>query len=105
MPRVLLVAVAVAGGLLGCAHQPQGMSTAPQLVPLQIDAVPAQVEVFVDGASYGELQRWRGATLLLPAGPHRLELRSPGHFPLRRDLDLPPQGLALRATLRALPAP
>ena len=46
----------------------------------------------------------RARRIALRAGPHRLELRAPGHFPAYRDLELPSAG-ELRLDLALRPDP
>ncbi len=70
-----------------------------RLASVAVRVAPASAELRVDGRA-----RPGARELSLTAGPHTLELTSPGHRPLRRELDLRPgQRAELDVTLEALP--
>lgn len=102
LPPVLLL---LAPGLSACLSATTGRSAAASgaVVPLQIAADPPDVEIYLDGEYRGELARWRDRTLPVAPGPHRIELRREGYFPLRREIEVGPDGASFKATLRRLP--
>jgi len=103
VPQVpLLLALALATG--SCLIVPAPPSPPPAaVVPLYLAADPPDVEIYLDGQYMGQLDRWRDATLPTTPGVHRLELRRAGYFPLRRTIEVGPQGTSLAATLRKYP--
>ena len=105
--RTLALLLALALALACSACLGGGPSSTPPRpsgpVPLQISSDPPGVELFLDGRYMGELERWRGGVLPVPPGQHRLELVRKGYFPLKRMIEVGPEGKSLKARLRRDP--
>lgn len=74
----------IAGLLLGLWLTACGPSTAEvgprPLGGLSIDCRPAGAMLFVDDKYMGTVAGLKGRPLMLPEGPHRIELRRDGYF-------------------------
>lgn len=84
-----------------------GCKTAPPAKPggvLWLNLRPPSATVLVDEQPIVARPGAVTLRIALRAGPHRLELRAPGHFPAYRDLELPSAGeLRLDVALRPDP--
>ncbi len=78
--------LALAAGLTtGCAA-----SGASSNLVIQVPAADEDAEVFVDGNYVGQVRAIddRGAYIRLAPGPHRVEIRKPGRFPVQRTVEV-----------------
>lgn len=84
-----------------------GCKSAPSAKPtgvLWLNLKPPSATVLVDEQPIVARPGAVTLRIALRAGPHRLELRAPGHFPAYRDLELPSAGeLRLDVALRPDP--
>lgn len=84
-----------------------GCKSAPPAKPsgiLWLNLKPPSATVLVDEQPIVARPGAVTLRIALRAGPHRLELRAPGHFPAYRDLELPSAG-ELRLDLALRPDP
>lgn len=73
----------------GAASRIGSMDTKP-MASLVIDSHPQDVSIYIDGAYLGSTAQLPDGTLPVPSDATRLELRSEGYHPHRRDLTLQP---------------
>ena len=95
------------GALLTLGLLLGGCKSAPPAKPtgvLWLNLKPPSATVLVDEQPIVARPGAVTLRIALRAGPHRLELRAPGHFPAYRDLELPSAGeLRLDVALRPDP--
>lgn len=80
----------------------------PTTGSLAFDVQPAAVQIFVDGYYVGTTDDFAAtrASLVLEAGPHRVELIAPAHDSLTFDVRITPnQAIVYRAVLKPAAAP
>jgi hypothetical protein len=74
-----LLGLALALLLTGCGPSPAEVGPRP-LGGLSINCRPAGAMLFVDDRYMGTVAGLKGRPLMLPEGPHRIELRRDGYF-------------------------
>jgi hypothetical protein len=88
---------------------PPASPVVPAKGSLVLDVQPATAQVFVDGFYVGAADDFGGARggAFLEAGPHRIDLLSPGYEPVSFDVKIVPnEAVAYRRALKAeAPAP
>ena len=74
----------------------------PPDAQLILRVTPEEAEVYIDESYQGVASRWRDGTIPVRSGARRLELRAPGYFSERFDLQFAPNE-ALTLTLQLEP--
>ena len=68
---------------------------------LQIQCVPSDVEIFVDGRFHGLLHGYNQGVVRLPRGPHRLTLAKAGFYNFHRLIEIGPEAIEISTYLVA----
>lgn len=69
---------------------------------LRLDVEPGDAEIYIDSEFQGVVEGWVANTLVLPAGPRRVELRGEGYITRRFDVELAP-GQEIELSVRMEP--
>jgi hypothetical protein len=94
------------GGHYSHSPRPIAPAVAPRGV-LMLESLPDTAQVYVDGFYVGIAEEFgpRTRPLLLPAGPHRVEVRAPGYEVLAFNVLVEPNDMVrFRGQMQALPA-
>ncbi len=77
--------------LLASCSGVQSISDGPgQVALLRVDCEPPDAEILIDEQPMGSLSRWRGSTVPLRPGKHRVEITREGYLPYMMDLNAEP---------------
>ena len=92
MARATLAAVALAALAGGCATTSKSVVKADGRLAVACNVPDARV--YVDDVFRGRAAELRGAAMLVPSGPRRVEVRADGWFTAYRDVVVPHDGRA-----------
>ena len=104
MKKSLLVFLILVFALIGCGTPREATIGVGNEGALKIVCDPSDAEVFVDGVSMGEANRYDGKPgyIKLSSGTHRVEIKKEGYAPYFREVYSSKSLQTIEVTLRKL---
>ncbi len=104
MKKAVFVSLVLVFILLGCGTPREATIGVGNEGALKILCNPSDAEVFIDGVSMGETNRYDGKPgyIKLSSGTHKIEIKKEGYAPYSRDVYASHSLQTIEVTLRAL---
>ncbi|HHT9146992.1 MAG TPA: PEGA domain-containing protein [Candidatus Wunengus sp. YC61] len=104
MKNSILLSLVLILVLMGCGTPKEATIGVGNEGAIKIVCNPADAEVFIDGASMGEVNRYDGnpGYIKLSSGTHKVEIKKEGYAPYSRDVYSSKSLQTIEVTLRKL---
>ncbi|MFH2013269.1 MAG: PEGA domain-containing protein [Pseudomonadota bacterium] len=88
MKNLILISLLFFIAMMGCGTPKETTMGVGNEGAIKIVCIPSDAEVFIDGASMGEANRYDGnpGYIKLSSGTHKIEIKKEGYAPYSREL-------------------